>query len=213
MGRIRFSVLTPTVPGRLDLVVPLIRSLQDQIGSLPVEHLVLCDNKRRTIGSKRQALLEAAQGDYIAFVDDDDHVADDYVSCILREIAPLMTLSVPEDDSAESVRLEPKPDLVVFPIHVRINGDQDGIVEPSVRYAPPDGDITKLQPYAPPVTYRPPHELLVWRRSVALRGKFPDVSGGEDFLWARQVWPLVQVERRIDKVLYYYETSIDRREH
>jgi len=209
---ILLSILTPSVPGRLESVTKLVRNLHGQIADRPVEHLVFIDNKRRTIGAKRQTLLEMARGDYLVFVDDDDHVAEDYVTRVLQEIAPIMTFIVREDGTGSTSKAQPPPDLIVYPIHVRINGEQDGIVEPSIKYVPKNpGD--PLEPYCPPVTCRPPHELCVWRRAIALRGEFPDISGGEDFIWARQLWPLVKVERRIDKVLYFYETWINRREH
>lgn len=44
-----------------------------------VEILTLTDNKQRSIGAKRQALLNLAQGKYIAFLDDDDVPSHNYI--------------------------------------------------------------------------------------------------------------------------------------
>src|SRR4030095_2341394 len=64
----------------------LCKVIADQIRNDPVEHLVLLDNKKRTVGEKRDALMRAARGDYISFVDDDDMIALDYVALILQKI-------------------------------------------------------------------------------------------------------------------------------
>ena len=188
------SILTSSVLRRWTLLQELIILMDSQIKDLPVEHLVFIDNKKRSIGSKRQALLDLAQGDYLAFVDDDDVPAPDYV----REIMTVLNNG--------------SPDLVVFPIRVTINGGQDGIVEPSVKYAPKIPG-TPLAVYKPPVTNRPPHHLCVWRASIAKQSRFPDQSGKEDFIWAEPLWPLVKKEVRIDKVLYWWDHQIQRREH
>jgi hypothetical protein len=76
---IQLSILTPAVPSRIFQLQKLCFELEGQIKGLPVEHLALLDNKRRTVGEKRDALLRAARGRYVAFVDDDDDVSDDYV--------------------------------------------------------------------------------------------------------------------------------------
>ncbi len=51
-----------------------------------VEHLVIFDNCKRSVGLKRQACLDIARGDYIAFVDDDDDISADYISRIREAI-------------------------------------------------------------------------------------------------------------------------------
>lgn len=199
MSRPLLSVLTPSIPSRRDSLLELIDRMGRQIGNKPVEHLVLTDNKRRTIGAKRQALLEISRGQYVTFVDDDDWVADDYVDALLEAVSP-----EPTDE-------ERHPDVVVFPVKVTINGGQEGIVEMSVRYAPRNGEA--LAEYRPPVTCRPPHELAVWRRELAIQSRFADTSQGEEFFWAARLWPLVKQEARIDKVLYWWRHDISRREH
>ena len=49
-----------------------------------VEILVEIDNGEKSIGTKRNLLLERAKGDYIVFIDDDDMISDTYVSRILE---------------------------------------------------------------------------------------------------------------------------------
>ena len=83
---IQLSILTPTIPSRKEQLSKLTEKIAKQIGDLPVEHLVFSDNRTRTIGAKRQALLDIARGEYIAFVDDDDDIKPDYVAEILSAI-------------------------------------------------------------------------------------------------------------------------------
>ena len=59
------SILTPAVPSRMAQLAKLCDELAKQIGGLAVEHLTLLDNKRRSVGLKRQALLDIARGDYV----------------------------------------------------------------------------------------------------------------------------------------------------
>ena len=105
----KLSILTPAVPSRLLAVVRLVGELQRQIGDLPVEHLVLIDNKRRTVGEKRDALLRAARGDYVAYVDDDDTVTPHYVSEILRAT-------------------DSQPDVVTFEQEAHVNGLKSHVI-------------------------------------------------------------------------------------
>ena len=92
----QLSILTPTIPGREKQLLELTEKIQKQIGDLPVEHLSLCDNRKRSIGAKRQSLVDIAQGKYIAFCDDDDDISDDYV----EETLPVKVVAKPRGPRA-----------------------------------------------------------------------------------------------------------------
>jgi len=62
---------------------PLVQKLLAQIGTEPVEVLMLADNRKRSTGFKRQVLLNNAQGEYVTFIDDDDSVSADYIAEVL----------------------------------------------------------------------------------------------------------------------------------
>ncbi len=100
-----FSILTPSLPIRLDQLGRLQEEIGRQIGDQAVEHLAFIDNKRRSIGDKREALLQISRGEYVAFVDDDDWIAPNYVEKIL-----------------ESVRSA--PDVITFRQMAFVNEDQ-----------------------------------------------------------------------------------------
>jgi glycosyltransferase involved in cell wall biosynthesis len=85
----------------------LSQAFEHQIGEFPVEHLILMDNKRRTVGEKRDALLRAAKGNYVAFVDDDDFISPDYVSLILEKtIGGIMERMSPAEATVDGYAAE-----------------------------------------------------------------------------------------------------------
>lgn len=175
------SILTPAVPSRLARLGDLCQRLADQIGDKPVEHLVLLDNKRRTVGEKRDALLRAARGKYVAFVDDDDHVAGRYVESLL-------------------LAAEENADVITFQQMATVNG-LSGLVEfrlgnPNDGWQP--GKITKRNAW----------HICAWRRDLAVLSHFPASNYGEDWAFAAKLCGLPNLrETHIPAVLHYYEHS------
>jgi hypothetical protein len=86
------SILLPTMPCRAERLTALYTELTRQVAALegrenPVELLVECDapskDGGRSVGEKRDSLIEKARGEYVVFIDDDDWVVPDYVARIL----------------------------------------------------------------------------------------------------------------------------------
>lgn len=176
------SVLVSGVPSRLASGPPApLSALLDQAGRFDdVEVLYLVDNKRRSVGEKRNALLSIARGAYVSYVDDDDVPSGDYVSKLREATAT-------------------GADVIVFPVRVTLNGQSEGVVEPSVRepvqeqYKP--GSITKRRPI----------QIACWRRALVTDIRFPDVQWGEDHAWGDLASARVRSEHRVDSVLYHYK--------
>ncbi len=84
----KLSILILTVPKRQKRYFPrLTQHLLEQIGDREdIEVLGLYDNKKRSVGEKRNNLLEIAKGEYLTFIDDDDRIADDYIESITKVI-------------------------------------------------------------------------------------------------------------------------------
>jgi len=79
------SVLIATIPERKGKFRLLLKDLQKQAEGLAVE--ILVDDRPKgelSIGSKRQALLERATGNYICYHDDDDWHSGDYLSRLVE---------------------------------------------------------------------------------------------------------------------------------
>lgn len=182
----KLSILIPTLVDRAADCAALVRELETQIAGIPgakdeVEIRVMSDNRERTVGEKRNALLHAAAGDFVAFVDDDDQVADDYVRQIL-----------------EAIIRNPTIDCVgMRGIMTRKNSHQRQVVY-SLNY--PGGFESGG------VYYRPPCHLTPVRRSIAIRYSYANVSLGEDAQWSTRVAAdrVLKSEFFVDRILYHY---------
>lgn len=172
------SILTPAVPSRWRQLEWLCDKIQRQIGNLPVEHLVLLDNKRRTVGEKRDALLRAARGQYIAFVDDDDDISEDYVKEILGSRASL-------------------PDVITFLQKATVNG-QSAIVEFKL------GNANEAFTHSALRIKRNAWHVCAWRRELAIGSAFPATSYGEDWAFAAPLCAIAETSAHIDKILHFY---------
>jgi glycosyltransferase involved in cell wall biosynthesis len=80
----KLSILIATLESRDALREALEKKIQEQDDKGEVQILVSRDAGQCKIGAKRQSLLNAAKGEFIVFVDDDDDVSDDYVPSILE---------------------------------------------------------------------------------------------------------------------------------
>ena len=174
------SILVMTVPNRRrTFMQDILDSLERQVGSnKDVEILCLYDNKMRTVGDKRTALLSIAKGDYIAFVDDDDMVSNDYIGEVLH-----------------TLRTEPTTDVLVFDVEYKNGGSPPHLCRHGLEY---ENGLVK------DVFYRKPAHIHVWKRNIVKDVPFLPVSNGEDMDWTKRVSQLVKVQTRIEKVLYYY---------
>lgn len=173
---LKLSILIPSVPARREMALALYDRIAKQAEGLPVEILLLLDNKRRSIGLKRDALVRLAQGEYLTFVDDDDAVADEYVESIL--------------DASHGA------DVVTFDSWCQINGG------PQVRVR--HGVKLENQQYNPGGFTRRAWHIHAWRREFVLPYSFPDISNGEDWGWCRQFIDKVQTEEHVALPLYFY---------
>ena len=185
----KLSILTPAVPSRLDQLEELTGYIAAQIGDLPVEHLVLLDNKRRTVGEKRDALLRIARGDYVAFVDDDDGVTGDYVSSLLGAM-----------DATPNTNRTTGPDVITFRQLAVVNGHSSEVV-------------FRLGSHNHPfqvngITKRNAWHVCAWRRALAVCSSFPASNYGEDWAYASRLCAVPGLrEAHIPRVLHHYHHS------
>lgn len=177
---ILLSILTASIPERADKLEMLTQKITAQIGDLPVEHLVFLDNRKRTIGAKRDALLRIARGTFIAYVDDDDTVSPDYVASLVDAIKSAM---VPVD-------------VITFAQFARVDEASAKIVF---------GLRQENQPFVPDTeVLRAAWHVCAWRRSVAICSHFPESNYGEDWAFAGPLNRIARASIHLDKVLHYY---------
>ncbi len=184
------SILTPAVPSRLEQLGKLCAEIEKQIGTLPVEHLVLLDNKRRTVGEKRDALLVAAKGKYVAFVDDDDWITEDYVHQILGA-------------------RRSDPDVITFRQWAEVNGESAEIEfrlgNPNEPFRGQTLKETAERGRVAPSVKRNAWHVCAWRRKLAILSHFPATNYGEDWAFAEKLCALPNLKsEHIDKVLHFY---------
>jgi len=174
------SILVPTVPRRLTTFFPKsIQALLDQIiDPKEVELLGLFDNKSRSTGEKRNALLDIARGKYLVFLDDDDWVEPNWLDTILPY-------------------LDEDPDVVVY--HAMLYW-------PDGRNMLCTYDIatTECKDISPQLYIGHAAHIHPWRSSIAKSLRFADKVFGEDTEWSSQLCKLAKVQLSIPRVLYHY---------
>jgi len=185
----KLSILVPTVPSRLDFFYPrIIKTLLKQVEKHDnVEIIGLFDNKKRTVGEKRQNLLDLAKGEYLVFIDDDDRISEDYIDSIL-----------------ETLNNNPNTDCVVFDCITVVNNSNKetfckyGIEFDKAHYI--NDDKTQWRG-------KPAH-TMVYKSSIAKKHIFNTMKNcEEDIDWVNRACLDIKDQSRIDKVLYYYDAN------
>lgn len=175
----RLSILLPTVTNRAALFAKLHEELLRQAEGKSVEIIVACDAKEISIGKKRQNLLLAATGEYVAQIDDDDWISGDYVDRVLDA-------------------LESNPDCVSFQIECTFNGGRPKYAITSRKYPRWENDVDG---YA---YVRGVYQKTPVRRDLALKVGFPDLRYAEDRWYSDRITPLCKTEAVIPQVIYFY---------
>jgi hypothetical protein len=68
------------------LISELHRQISKNYAEEIVEIIVDTDNMNKSVGKKRNDLIEKSQGEFICFIDDDDFVSENYLSTILYHL-------------------------------------------------------------------------------------------------------------------------------
>lgn len=114
-----------------------------------------------TVGEKRQQLLDSANGKYIWFLDDDDDFTDEFARFVKTELRLIDSEVICGRTKAI---INGKPFLIDTSIHHENEQLHDGLF-----------------------VKRFPSVMNIYRRDVALRGKFPHKNNGEDFEWSQSL--------------------------
>lgn len=181
---IKLTILVPTVPNRLEVFyLKIMKELIKQTEKYnDIELISFFDNKKRTIGTKRQEMIGLVQGEYIVFIDDDDRISEDYVDKIM-----------------EALYNNPHTDCVVFHSITRINGGPEILCKYDVEYE--YGYISNTEWRGKPA------HTMVYKSEIAKRYKFPNLQNGEDIAWVKNVCKDIKKLTKIEKVLYYYDAN------
>jgi glycosyltransferase involved in cell wall biosynthesis len=192
---IKFSILSLSIPSRIDKFAAQAQKLLGQIGDRQdVEIISLMDNKSLHIYEKRNHMLDIARGDFVAFLDDDDGIADNYVEVIV-----------------DNINRNPVADVICFNQNCWINGKHCKVITDI------DNPQEDLMPHpTDPMAYkdmlRKPWHWCAWNRNLATSERFVASysMGGvgqstEDIDWLNRLYPKVNSAVSIDDYLHIYQ--------
>jgi len=171
--------------------------LEDQIGDRQdVEIISLMDNKYFGISEKRNELMKLARGSHLTWIDDDDDVADNYISKL-----------------TEAIYCNPQVDVISFNQLCYLEGIEAKVFS---KMGNPHEDVT-IDPSNPSRykdTLRPPYHWCVWKTSLAKLENFRSnvlIQGsdvGEDIDWLSRLYPRVKQDVYLENdVLHIYRYS------
>lgn len=175
---IQLSILIPSIPSRFGRAKALYEKLLAMVGDKQIEVLMLTDNKKRTIGEKRDSLKNASNGKYFMFVDDDDD---------LLELDDLYNATFEDVDVITFKQLCLNEDKTTFVITFGLGNE---VEHKNIR-----GRYLDCK--------RPPFHICAWNQKFR-DYKYPPVNYAEDWGWLDQVLPLAKSEIHIPKIIHSY---------
>lgn len=182
---ILLSICICTIESRRSMLAELLNELNRQINSHPqvdqIETLIDRDGGEKSVGAKRNELLDRAIGRFVVFIDDDDMVSGEYVEQIIA-----------------AINGHPDADCVALEGKRTVEGKRPTRFATSLscgRYYEKDG-----------VHYRTPNHVSPVRIEHARQCRFPERDVGEDTQYAERLMQsgLLISEAPTEGVLYHY---------
>lgn len=173
---IKLSILIATMPSRKSSLDELVKSLWRQ-GKSNFE--ILWDNSMDyNVGIKRNKLLDRASGEYVVFIDDDDHISDNYIAKIIGAT-------------------DTNPDCIGISGIITTNGKNKRQWHISKDYG--------RWYEAKSIYYRTPNHISPVKRELAIQAGFPEISYGEDAEYSKRLLPLLKTEVKVKGNIYHYD--------
>lgn len=184
----QLSLLVPSLECRNDFLQRLLDRLNPQLRP-GVELLLDVDRGQSSIGTKRNRLVAKANGRYVAFIDDDDLVSPDYVTCVLDALSC-------------------DPDTVGFRLVRFVDGVRKDVAIHSLRF--PAWKTVSVKQRA--IHIRTPNHLNPTKVELARSVSYLEIDHGEDSDYSMRVRTLLKSECFVDRELYeYYYRSPENR--
>ena len=186
----KISILICSLESRRYLLDRILAHLEVQRHFLldrdDVEILVETDNGEKTTGEKRNILLDRAAGEYVAHWDDDDLTAPNSLELILKA-------------------LETKPDAVGINLIMTTGG---GKAERSFHIQQFNNQewFQINDPIQPDhfIYFRGANHINPVLTRIARQVRFPEITQGEDRVYARGVCKLIKTMTNIEQPIYFY---------
>jgi glycosyltransferase involved in cell wall biosynthesis len=187
-NKIKLSILVPTVPSRINYFYPKIMNnlLKQTEDRTDVEIIALFDNKKRSIGKKRQEMLDLSNGEYVVFIDDDDRIVDDYIKKIMETLYEYENI-----------------DCVLYNVICCVeNSNLKKLCKYGIEFE--YGDINNGTEWR-----GKPSHTMVWKSEITKHHGYNDMINKEDIDWIERACLDIKTQTRIDEVLYYYDAKYD----
>jgi len=165
-----------------------VAELDEQMdGRSDVELVCLLDNEQIPLGEKFNLMTGMARGKFVSFVGDDDMVAKDYV-----------------DQIVNAAKETPNADVIIFDHQYHVTrmfpAEADEVdIEAIIKEGKGYGKI----PGKNGIMYRDCSDKTAWSRELRLKHSQIHTWETHDLDFSRRANPDIEVEHRIDKVLYY----------
>jgi glycosyltransferase involved in cell wall biosynthesis len=182
----KLSILIRSLESRRDKLTNLLNHLYLQATD-EVEILFEVDNKEITSGAKANKLLSRATGKYVVFIDDDDWVADYYISEMLKAC----------DSDADCFAING---------FYSINGGSE--IKWRLSKDNQDRDVYENGEL---IYLRHTNHITAVKREIALVHGFPDISNAEDKWYSERL--KLETEYKIDIPMYWYRYSTHNKEY
>ena len=172
----KLSILICSLEERKDLLDRLLYRLKPQEDDR-IEILIEVDDRKMTIGAKRNILMRRATGKYVAFIDDDDLVSFDYVRKIMKA-----TKQEPDCCGMEGI--------------ITFRGKYPCKFIHSKKY--------KTWSQKDRVYYRPPNHLNPIKKEIVRHFPFPELNKYEDRNYSTRTYSHLKSEVYIKSPIYFY---------
>lgn len=173
---ITLSILIATFSRDVEKLKSLLSDLEGQMQE-GIE-VIINSEEKTIIGKKRNDLLKQAKGEYIVFIDSDDHISKNYVWSIMQ------ACSIGND-------------CIGISGIITTNGANKRIWHISKEF--------KKWYQAGGIYFRTPNHISPVKRELALQAGFPNISFGEDAEYSRRLLPMLKTETIIKGILYHYD--------
>lgn len=177
----KLSILICTIPSRYAYYGRLIVELNAQILPYAPEVGIISNNSTElSIGAKRNWLLEKAESEYIAYIDDDDRVSQSYIDLLIQGINKGV-------------------DCCSLIGEITFDGKNPKKFIHSMDY---EGWYERNDVY-----YRGVNHLNCIKTSIAKQIGFTDKNHGEDYDFSIKLQEsgLLKTEHKIHQTIYYYD--------
>lgn len=186
------SLLIPTLPDEYShrMLSRLNQIIDPMISKHGVQKIIHDAGRSMSIGTKRNELINLADGDYIMFLDCDDIVHWRYMDRIMEGIAK--DVDVVTFCGQMTTRQRPGSHVI---------STVDFVIKLGEAYEERGGKY-----------YRWPNHLTCMKRSLIQHVKFPDKKVGEDYQWSKMIHDklLLKTEHHIQEKLYTYDYVINK---